>query len=103
MRRHQLAINGKTMLQSDEHTARIIFNNLSGENYKQLPGDPMPPALLTGSHESYIAAMSHEFKMTIAAGDELTLLAPDGKAIIQATVSGELSTNETEHMERQHG
>ncbi len=108
MSQSRISIRGTHLLAGDERTAAIIFNNLTGKNFSQLPGEPMPPAALSGNHASYLNFMADHYELSLNPGDAVQLIGPDGQVIKTSTIGGELVLEEPDaanepFMERQVG
>lgn len=63
----RVMLNGKFLIGGTEGTGRIIFKNLSGENFQ--PGRPA----FFQTHGQYLAQMQHELGCEFAEGDVITL------------------------------
>ncbi|WP_286241165.1 DUF7688 family protein [Neptuniibacter halophilus] len=64
---HELILNGKRLLQGDETSIKVIFNNLTGLNFtpeRRPHGEP-------DEHELYLADMAHAWGVSEWRGDIL--------------------------------
>lgn len=63
----QIELDGKRILHGDETSIKVVFNNLTGKNFRN------PPVWKTLTHEDYLMMMEKEWGVSLHAGRELTL------------------------------
>lgn len=73
---HQIRHNGQVLV-SGQKELKIVFNNLSGRNFK----NPLP--WQSSTHPQYLDMMAKELNVVFAEGDSLEFVSLDSGAVEQ--------------------
>ncbi|MGP0171302.1 DUF7688 family protein [Pseudomonas sp. NCHU5208] len=74
---HAIELNGAFLIRGDESSIKVIWKNLTGENFKQ-----PRPWNIDYTHDAYLRMVEREWLADLSAGGVITLHQIEGNAVL---------------------